>query len=88
MTPILEFHDAVKTYGSGPLEVRALTGVPTHRPDLTNAGAFCFVSEATRQRAERKALFCLATGVQPSEYEALNGFELEAFIDLVNSRSQ
>ncbi|MEO8697471.1 MAG: ABC transporter ATP-binding protein [Acidimicrobiales bacterium] len=27
MTPILEFHEAVKTYGSGPLEVRALTGV-------------------------------------------------------------
>jgi putative ABC transport system ATP-binding protein len=27
VTPILEFHDAVKTYGSGPLAVRALTGV-------------------------------------------------------------
>ena len=27
MTPILEFHDIVKSYGSGPLEVRALTGV-------------------------------------------------------------
>lgn len=27
MTPILEFHDVVKSYGSGALEVRALTGV-------------------------------------------------------------
>ncbi|HUP75804.1 MAG TPA: ABC transporter ATP-binding protein [Acidimicrobiales bacterium] len=27
MTPILEFHDVVKSYGTGPLEVRALTGV-------------------------------------------------------------
>lgn len=27
MTPILEFHDIVKSYGSGALEVRALTGV-------------------------------------------------------------
>ena len=27
MTPLLEFHDVVKSYGTGPLEVRALTGV-------------------------------------------------------------
>lgn len=27
MTPILEFHDVVKSYGAGPLEVRALTDV-------------------------------------------------------------
>lgn len=31
-------------------------------------------------------MFCLATGVQPSEYEALTGFEIAAFIDIVNER--
>jgi putative ABC transport system ATP-binding protein len=27
VTPLLEFHDVVKSYGTGPIEVRALTGV-------------------------------------------------------------
>lgn len=31
--------------------VRRLTGVPTRVPDLSAAGAFCFVSEFTRRRA-------------------------------------
>lgn len=31
-------------------------------------------------------MFCLATGVQPSEYEQLTGFEISAFIDIVNER--
>lgn len=31
-----------------------------------------------------KATFCLATGVQPSEYDNLNDDEREAFIDAVN----
>jgi glycosyltransferase involved in cell wall biosynthesis len=35
--------------------VRGLTGVPTSRPDLGAAGAFCFVSESTRQRAEQRS---------------------------------
>lgn len=41
----------------------------------------------SRTRAERKAGFCLATGVQPSEYEALSGFEIDAFIELANHRN-
>lgn len=36
----------------------------------------------------RKAQFCLATGVAPSEYEALTGFEVAAFIETVNKRSE
>lgn len=37
-----------------------------------------------RDRALRKAGFCLATGIAPSEYEALTGFEVEAFIEIHN----
>jgi hypothetical protein len=42
--------------------------------------------ELARERAQRKAIFCLATGVAPSEYEDLTGFEVAAFVDLVNAR--
>jgi hypothetical protein len=35
-------------------------------------------------RATRKAQFCWATGVQPSEYEGLTGYEVTAFIEVVN----
>ena len=34
--------------------------------------------------AEDKANFCLNTGVQPSEYDALTGVETEAFIKVHN----
>jgi len=38
-------------------------------------------------RAEDKAVFCLATGVQPSEYEGLNQYEVQAFIKAANKRN-
>jgi glycogen(starch) synthase len=34
---------------------RSMTGVPTTLPNLTDAGAFCFVSDFVRQRAKEKA---------------------------------
>lgn len=40
----------------------------------------------SREIASRKAAFCLKTGVQPSEYDQLSGFEINAFIDLVDQR--
>lgn len=40
------------------------------------------------ERALRKAEFCIATGVQPSEYEALTGYEVAAFIDVHNQASK
>lgn len=40
-----------------------------------------------QERAKRKAGFCLATGIQPSEYEALTGYEVAAFIEAVNHRN-
>lgn len=36
---------------------------------------------------QEKAEFCLATGVQPSEYDNLTDDEREAFIAIVNKRS-
>lgn len=35
--------------------VRALTGVPNAVPDLDSSGAFCFVSELTRQRSRERS---------------------------------
>lgn len=32
-------------------------------------------------------MFCLATGVSPSEYEQLTGYEIAAFVAIVNERS-
>lgn len=34
-----------------------------------------------------KARFCLATGVQPSEYDQLTVREIDAFVTLANNRS-
>lgn len=31
-----------------------------------------------------RAKFCLATGIQPSEYDAMSDAELEAFVDAYN----
>lgn len=33
-------------------------------------------------------MFCLATGIAPSEYEQLTGYEIEAFVELVNERNR
>jgi glycogen synthase len=43
--------------------VRRITGVPTHVPDFASAGAFCFVSEATRKRAEKQGYRFPVVGV-------------------------
>lgn len=37
--------------------------------------------------ADEKAEFCLATGVQPSEYDQLTDDERDAFIRLVNRQA-
>jgi len=41
-----------------------------------------------RERAKDKAAFCLATGVQPSEYDNLTQYEITAFIDAANKRAK
>lgn len=41
-----------------------------------------------KDRAKEKAQFCLATGVQPSEYDALTQYEINAFIDEANRRAR
>lgn len=38
-------------------------------------------------RAADKAIFCLATGVQPSEYDNLNQYEIDAFVKAVKKRN-
>lgn len=38
------------------------------------------------QQAQRKAAFCLATGVQPSEYDAMTVLEIGAFTEEHNRR--
>lgn len=38
--------------------------------------------------AKRMAQFCLATGVQPSEYRNLTQYEIEAFIATANERAR
>lgn len=41
-----------------------------------------------KERAKEKAAFCLATGVQPSEYDNLTQYEINAFIAEVNKRAK
>jgi hypothetical protein len=41
-------------------------------------------SEARRNYCHDKATFCLATGVQPSEYDQLTDDERDAFIAVAN----
>lgn len=41
-----------------------------------------------KERAAEKARFCLATGVQPSEYDNLTQYEINAFIDEANKRAK
>lgn len=45
-------------------------------------------SEARQAYCRDKATFCLATGVQPSEYDDLNDDEREAFIEAANERAE
>jgi hypothetical protein len=40
------------------------------------------------ERAKRKAEFCVASGVQPSEYELLTGHEVAAFIEVINEANR
>ncbi len=40
-----------------------------------------------RTPEQEKAEFCLATGVQPSEYDQLTDKERDAFIRIVNERT-
>lgn len=45
-------------------------------------------SEARQDYCRDKAAFCLATGVQPSEYDELNDDEREAFIEQANRNAE
>lgn len=44
--------------------------------------------EAMQESARKKAEFCLATGVQPSEYDELTMIEIEEFIKAANRRNK
>lgn len=44
--------------------------------------------ELLQEQAEDKAAFCLATGVQPSEYDALTQVEINAFIEAVKKQNR
>ena len=44
--------------------------------------------ELLEAQAKEKAQFCLATGVQPSEYEELTQYEINAFIKEANRRAK
>lgn len=44
--------------------------------------------DTIRDQAKRKAQFCLATGVQPSEYDNLTTIEINEFIREANRRSK
>ena len=46
------------------------------------------LAELTREHAKQKAQFCLATGVQPSEYDELTQIEINAFIAEANRRAK
>lgn len=41
-------------------------------------------SDAWRDQLEEKAEFCLSTGIQPSEYDAMTDDEREVFIETWN----
>jgi hypothetical protein len=43
--------------------------------------------EAVQDYCREKAEFCIATGVQPSEYDQLTDDERAAFIAVVNERT-
>jgi hypothetical protein len=40
------------------------------------------------QRAWHKARFCLASGVQPSEYDQLTAFEVAAWLEAIEQRDR
>lgn len=46
------------------------------------------VVDVAEQQAKDKAVFCIATGVQPSEYDNLTIIEIEAFIVEVNRQNK
>lgn len=43
-------------------------------------------AEIDREAADDMAAFCLATGVQPSEYLQLTRYQIDAFVRAVNKR--
>lgn len=46
------------------------------------------LNDVIMQQAKDKASFCLATGVQPSEYDELTQIEINAFIAEANRRAK
>lgn len=46
------------------------------------------MSEVLDAELRRKALFCLRTGVQPSEYDAMTEDEVDAFIRVLNELTE
>lgn len=44
--------------------------------------------DVLKERAKEKAKFCLATGVQPSEYDELTQIEINAFIAEANRQAR
>lgn len=45
------------------------------------------IADEAKSYEQEKAEFCLATGVQPSEYDNLTDDEREAFVRIVNARN-
>lgn len=45
------------------------------------------LAEILRDQAKAKAEFCLATGVQPSEYDGLSQIEIDAFVKQANKNA-
>lgn len=48
------------------------------------ASAFDVGGDPYRDQLEEKAEFCLSTGIQPSEYDAMTDDEREVFIETWN----
>ena len=46
------------------------------------------LTDVLKDQAEDKAKFCLATGVQPSEYDKLTQYEINAFVTEANKRAK
>lgn len=46
------------------------------------------LDDILREQAQAKAEFCLATGVQPSEYDGMTQYEINAFIAQHNRNSK
>lgn len=46
------------------------------------------LDDVLKDQASEKAKFCLATGVQPSEYDNLTQYEINAFVTEANKRAK